>query len=129
LGALEGGNIVKPKIDGTRFGSITISGEVVEHDVLIRQDGKVKKRKKELSKAKYGTSHTVSVEEAKHIYEEGAERLIVGTGHNGMLELSEGAAKYFREKECSVEMLPTPRAVKAWNAAHGHVIGMFHVTC
>lgn len=129
MGNLEGVTIVKPKIDDTTFGSITISGEVVEHDVLIRQDGRVKKRKKKLSKARYGTSHKVSVEEAEHIYEEGAKRLIVGTGHNGMLELSEEAAEYFREKECSVELLPTPRAVKAWNAAHGHVIGMFHVTC
>jgi hypothetical protein len=120
---------VKPKIDDTHFGSITISGEVVEHDVLIRQDGKVKKRKKKLSKSKYGTSHRVSVEEARHIYEEGAERLIVGTGHHANLELSEEAAEYFRGKECSVELLPTPRAVKAWNRAHGHVIGMFHVTC
>lgn len=120
---------MKPKIDDIRFGSITISGEVVEHDVLIRQDGKVKKRKKKLSKAKYGTSHRVSVEEAEHIYEEGAKRLIVGTGHNGMLELSEEAAEYFRQKKCSVELLPTPRAAEAWNAAHGRVIGMFHVTC
>jgi hypothetical protein len=120
---------MKPKIDGTRFGSITISGEVVDHDVLIRQDGKVKKRKKKLSKAKYGTSHKVSVEEAKYIYEEAAERLIVGTGHNGMLDLSQEAAEFFREKECSVKLLPTPRAVKAWNTAHGRVIAMFHVTC
>ncbi len=120
---------MKPKIDDTRFGSITISGEEVEHDVLIRQNGKVKKRKKKLSKVKYGTSHKVSVEEAEHIYEEGAERLIVGTGQYGTLELSQEAAEFFREKECSVEMLPTPRAVKAWNRAHGHVIGMFHVTC
>ncbi len=67
---------MKPKIDDTRFGSITISGDVVDHDVLIRQDGKVKKRKKKLSNARYGTSHKVSVEEARHIYEEGAERLV-----------------------------------------------------
>ena len=116
---------MKPKIDDTRFGRITISGQVVEHDVLIRQDGKVKKRKKKLSKAKYGTSHTVSAEEAEHIYEEGAEKLIVGTGHHARLELSEEAAEYFRKKQCSVELLSTPRAVNA----RGHVIGMFHVTC
>ncbi len=126
---MEGGKTVKPKIDATRFGSITISGEVVEHDVVIRQDGKVKKRKKKISKAEYGTSHKVSVGEAQHIYEEGAKRLIVGTGQNGMLELSEEAAEYFREKGCSVELLPTPRAAEAWNTAHGRVIGMFHVTC
>jgi len=71
------------KIDGARFGSITIDGETYSHDVLIRLDGTVKKRKKKLSKAVYGTSHRISLEEAQHVYQEGAERLIVGTGHTG----------------------------------------------
>lgn len=126
---LKGENTVKPWIDDTRFGRITIAGEVYDHDVLIRLDGKVKKRKKKLSKEKYGTSHKVSLEEAKLIFEEGVQRLIVGTGQNGMLELSEEALAYFKKKGCSVELLPTPRAVEAWCAAEGAVVGMFHVTC
>jgi hypothetical protein len=46
-------------------------GELYGHDVVIRLSGKVKKRKKKLSKAKYGTSHKVSLEEAEHIFEVG----------------------------------------------------------
>jgi hypothetical protein len=67
---------MKPSIDGTQFGSITISGERYEHDVVIRLHGKVRKRKKKLSKVKYGTSHKVSLEEAEHIFDMGAKRLI-----------------------------------------------------
>jgi hypothetical protein len=120
---------MKPRIDGTRFGSITIEGETFERDVLIRLNGEVKKRKKKLSKAVYGTSHVVSLEEAKHVYERGAERLIIGAGQSGLVELSEEAADYLRRKECRVELLPTPEAIKAWNEAKGAVIGLFHVTC
>jgi hypothetical protein len=120
---------MKPSIDGTEFGSITISGEHYEHDVVIRLSGEVKKRKKKLSKAKYGTSHTVSLEEAEHIFEAGAKRLILGSGQTGYVVLSDEAAEYFRRSGCSVELLPTPRAIAAWNAARGDVIGMFHVTC
>ena len=120
---------MRPSIDGTEFGSITISGELFEHDVVIRLSGKVKKRRKKLSKAKYGTSHKVSLEEAEHIFEAGAKRLILGSGQDGNVELSDKAAKYFRKKGCSVELLPTPQAITAWNAARGDVIGMFHVTC
>lgn len=120
---------MKPKIDSTEFGSITISGERFEHDVVIRLGGNVKKRKKKLSKAVYGTSHKVALEEAKHIFEEGARRLIVGAGQNGLLELSKDAADYFVKKACSVELYPTPKAVEAWNSAKGSVIAMFHVTC
>ncbi len=120
---------MKPVIYGTEFGSITIAGEQYEHDVVIRLSGKVKKRKKKLSKAKYGTSHKVSREEAEHIFDAGATLLIIGTGQGGNLDLSEQAADYFRENGCEVQLLPTPRALLAWNAAAGAVIGMFHVTC
>jgi hypothetical protein len=125
----RGSHVVKPSIDKTKFGSITISGELYDYDVLIRLNGKVKKRKKKLSKAKYGTSHKVSLEEAEHIFEAGAERLIVGTGQSGYIVLSDKAADFFRRNGCSVQLLPTPEAVKAWNEAKGAVIGMFHVTC
>jgi hypothetical protein len=120
---------MKPRIDATEFGSITIAGIVYEHDVLIRLDRQVKKRKKKLSKAVYGTSHKMSIDEAKHVYEKGAERLIGGTGQEGMLELSAEAAEYLERHDCKVKLLPTPRAVEAWNDADGSTIGLFHVTC
>jgi len=118
-----------PHIDSTRFGSIVIAGETYEHDVVIRLSGKVKKRKKKLSKAQYGTSHRISVEEAEHVHEDGASRLIVGAGQSGCVELSEAAAHFLRKKGCSVDLHPTPRAIEVWNSATGPVIGMFHVTC
>jgi len=68
---------MNPKIDKTKFGTITISGTKYDYDVIIRLDGRVEKRKKKLSKAIYGTSHTISLDEAKYVYENGAEQLIV----------------------------------------------------
>ncbi|MGZ3593489.1 MAG: Mth938-like domain-containing protein [Syntrophales bacterium] len=120
---------MKPSIDSTEFGTIVISGELYEHDVVIRLSGKVKKRQKKLSKARYGTSHKVSLEEAETIFEAGAERLIIGTGQSGMLDLSKEATEFFRQNGCSVQLLPTPEAVTAWNSAECAVIGMFHITC
>ncbi len=120
---------MKPKIDSTRFGSITIKGKVFEHDVLIRPDGQVEKRRKKLSKAVYGTSHIISLDEARHVYQEGDKWLIIGAGQSGLVELSEEAADYFRRHECQVKLLPTPAAIEAWNNAEGAVIGLFHVTC
>ena len=120
---------MKPSIDQTTFGSITIEGTDFEHDVIIRLGGQVKKRKKKLSKAIYGTSHIVSLAEAKHVYEKGTKRLIIGTGQYGNVTLSEEAAGYFTHKQCQVELLPTPQAIQIWNEAHGSVLGLFHVTC
>jgi hypothetical protein len=120
---------MRPQIDRTTFGSITIEGERFEKDVIVRLNGKVKKRKKKLSKAVYGTSHTISLDEAHHVYQKGAERLIVGTGQFGMIELSDEAAGFFEKKGCQVDLLPMKQAIKAWNEAQGAVIGLFHVTC
>jgi hypothetical protein len=120
---------MRPRINGTVFGSITIDGAQYGRDVLIRLSGKVKKRKKKLSKAVYGTSHTVSLDEAKHVHQKGAERLIVGNGQFGLLELSPEAAGFFEDRGCDVELFPTKEAMKAWNEAEGAVIGLFHVTC
>ncbi len=62
---------MKPKIDKTKFGSITVSGKKYEHDILIRLNGEVEKRKKNLSKEIFGTSHIISMAEAEYVYEEG----------------------------------------------------------
>jgi hypothetical protein len=120
---------MEPKIDRTAFGSMTIEGEVFRRDVLIRLGGTVKKRKKKLSKAIYGTSHTISLDEAKHVYQKGAERLIIGAGQYGLVELSDEAAEYLQQKGCQVDLWPMKQAIEAWNEAEGAVIGLFHVTC
>jgi hypothetical protein len=120
---------MRPKIDGTELGSITIEGGVFEHDVVIRLSGRTKKRKKKLSKAIYGTSHVISLDEAKHVLDRGARRLIIGAGQYGNVKLSDEAAAYFERKKCRVDLMPTPEAVEIWNEARGAVIGLFHVTC
>jgi hypothetical protein len=120
---------MRPKIDDTAFGSITIAHEEYDHDVIIRLDGEVKKRKKKLSKALYGTSHIVSLAEAQYVYESGAQRLIVGSGQGGNVTLSGEAQNFFEQMQCAVQLLPTPKAIRCWNEAEGAVIGLFHVTC
>jgi hypothetical protein len=120
---------MNPNIDGSEFGSITIAGRRIDNDVMIRLDGAVAKRQKKLSKAIYGTSHVISLAEAEVIFDKGAERLIIGAGHNGMVGLSDEAADYFAKKKLKVELARTPEAIARWNKARGKVIGLFHVTC
>ncbi len=120
---------MQPHIQNTEFGFITVDDEELDHDIVIRLSGKVKKRKKKLSKELYGNSHTVSLAEAEHVFDEGAERLIIGSGQQGNVKLSEEAERYFKEKGCSVELHPTPEAIQVWNKAEGKTIAMFHVTC
>lgn len=118
-----------PHVDGTAFGWLEIEGARYEHDVLIRLDGSVERRKKKLSKRVYGTSHTISLEEARHVYEEGAATLVIGSGQSGQVHLSPEAQEFFHQRHCRVHLLPTPEAVTVWNDSRGKTIGLFHVTC
>ena len=120
---------MKPKIDKTKFGSITISGKKYENDVIIRLNGKVEKRKKKLSKELFGTSHIISLAEAEYVYEDGGNWIIIGTGQSDMAKLSPEAADFFQEKGCTVKLLPTPEAISCWNGTEEAVIGLFHITC
>ncbi len=120
---------MKPTLTGTGFGWIDVDDQRISHDLLIRLDGEVTKRKKKLSKEVYGTSHTISLAEAKHIFENGAEILLIGAGQFGKVRLSPEAADYFQEKNCRVDVFPTPQALKTWNESKGKLIGLFHITC
>lgn len=121
---------MKPEINSTKFGSIKIEKETFKHDVVINLNGQVKKRKKKLSKAIYGTSHIISLDEAKKVYEKGARLLIIGTGQYSSVTLSEKAEDYFKQKKCKVKLQSTSKAIKTWNNTNDkEIIGLFHVTC
>jgi len=120
---------MKPLINSTAFGSIQVDQVVFDHDIIIDLFGEVKKRKKKLSKKVHGTSHVLSKEEAKFIYQEGMSGVIIGSGQYGALTLSEEARMYFQKKHCAVTLLPTPAAIQIWNKTEGNVVGLFHVTC
>jgi len=121
---------MKPIIDRTEFGSIEIEKSVFKHDVIINLDGQVRKRKKKLSKAIYGTSHIISLDEAKHVYEKGAKLLIIGAGQYSQVNLSDEAEIFFKQEKCKVKLKSTPKAIKTWNKTDEQkIIGLFHVTC
>jgi hypothetical protein len=122
---------VKPKIKGTSFGSITVGKKSYQHDIVIELDGAVRKRKKKLSKRLFGTSHKISLDEIKDVYQKGARQLIVGTGQYGQVCLSEEAATYLADRGCDAVLLPTPEATNKWNETQGRgeTIGLFHITC
>ena len=117
------------EIERTKFGSITIDRKIYEHDVVIRLSGEVIKRKKRLSKKYYGTSHVLSKDEAKFVFEKGCEQFIIGSGQIGNVHLSPEAEAYFAKKGCKVLLQPTREAIRVFNKSHAKKIGLFHVTC
>jgi len=116
-------------IQSTRFGAITIDGKTYEHDVVVRRSGEVVKRKKKLSKKLYGSSHVLSEDEAKYLFEKGCNQVVIGSGQMGNVHLSPEAEAYFERKGCEVVLKPTPQAILTFNRSSAKRIGLFHVTC
>jgi hypothetical protein len=117
------------EIESTTFGTITIDGRTYEHDVVVRLCGEIVKRKKKLSKRLYGTSHVLSEDEAKFLFEKGCDQVVIGSGQFGNVHLSPDAEAYFERKGCEVLLKPTPEAIQMFNRSRAKRIGLFHVTC
>jgi hypothetical protein len=120
---------MKPQINNTKFGSIKVDGKKYKHDIYITLDGKVSKRKKKLSKAIYGSSHTIALDEIQYFFDDQADGIVIGTGQYGVAKLSFEADEFLHSKNCRIHLLPTPRAIDEWNTCEGKLLGLFHVTC
>lgn len=118
-----------PEINATSFGSITIDSKKYDHDVVIGLGGEITKRNKKLSKELYGTSHKISLAEAKFIYTTGVEKLLIGSGMFGRVHLSDEAKTFLEDKSVEVIFAKTSKAIRRWNDASGKMIGLFHITC
>ena len=119
----------KPRISDTSFGSITVDGERYNHDIIITLEGRVKKRRKKLSKEVYGSSHTISLPEIEFVYQEDAEGIIIGSGQYGVARLSKEAWDFMADRQCRVVLKNTPEALQDWNSLKGKWLGLFHITC
>lgn len=120
---------MKPAIQKTSFGSITVENRTYDYDVLIRANGYIEKRKKKLSKKVYGTSHILSLEEAEYLCEEGISKIIIGSGQYGALNLSAEAKDLFDKKHIPVVLADTPHAIVTYNNEDTPCVGLYHVTC
>ncbi len=118
-----------PQVTDTAFGQVTIDGKVYENDVLIRADGKIKKRDKAAVKKRYGTSHMIGPEELARACKGDPQVLIIGTGQDGAAELTEDGAAFVKERGIKVKALPTPSAIEEYSKAKGPKAALIHVTC
>ena len=117
------------RIEQSGWGSITVGGVTYNHDVVIRPDGAVAKRKKTLSKQLYGTSHKISQAEAEQFLVEGIDLLLIGSGLFDRVKLSAEAAELLASLGIRVIVQRTPQAVKTWNQLDQPALGLFHLTC
>jgi len=130
---LRGVEMAMLKIEETGFGYIVVDGRKYRHDIVIHVDGKISKRKKELSKPfKRGIHTPLSWLEIAHLLEENPEIIIIGTGQYGALPILEETVKYMENHGVSFIKAKTPEAIKILNTflkEGRRVASIIHVTC
>lgn len=118
-----------PKLKDVDLGEIKIGGNSVTEDVYIRGDGKIKERKKALSKKEHGTSHVIGIAEIRKACKGGTGLLVVGAGRDGAAKLSPESLKYLQREGIRYKISPTPEAIKEYNRATGVKAALIHLTC
>lgn len=110
------------------FGEIEIDGEHFTHDVVV-EGGRVRRRKKKPSKPyrdEYGHTPLTPKEEVPW----SAPLLVVGTGANGQLPVTDEFYKEAEKRGVQVVARPTSEACKLLaDADPKAVAAILHVTC
>lgn len=105
---------------------ITIGGRAYGQDVYIRVNGKVERRDK-ASKDSPAVPEQIGVDELRRVCRGRPSILILGTGHNTTAALTEEAEQFLFRRGITFETLPTPEAIKTYNAIKGRKAALIHL--
>ncbi len=118
-----------PVLEETQFGRVTVNGRTYKSDLVLRGDGKIKRRNKQAAKAAYGTSHEIGPDEVKKVLKGDVGILVLGTGQQGQAALTAEAEHLLQQRGVTVVSAPTPMALREYNRARGPKAAILHVTC
>lgn len=117
---------MKPNIDSSKKGKISILNETINYDFYINFNGEIVNRAVALSEEEDFSLKTISLFEAGQLYDPNINEMIIGCDADDKLVLSNEATDFFEEKRCKIKLLPIKEAVVYWNRYEGRAVGLFH---
>ncbi|MBN2042354.1 MAG: hypothetical protein JW754_00950 [Candidatus Aenigmarchaeota archaeon] len=111
------------KINSMKFGEITIDNKTYYSDMTVWWDGRIEYREK---------SHVFGVEEFSKIAAKNPEMVVIGTGVEGVVNVSEDMEALANEKNIQVFVDTSPKAIEMFNAFQNEgkkVVAVIHSTC
>ncbi|MDI6860571.1 MAG: MTH938/NDUFAF3 family protein [Caldisericia bacterium] len=111
------------KIESYEFGRIIIDGKEYTRDLIILGD-------KIISNWWREEGHFLQIVDALYVFEFKPEVLIIGTGANGLMKVSDDLIKKLQEEKIDYYILKTKDAVKKFNEIENKKkAALFHLTC
>ena len=117
---------MKLRIDGYSFGRMTVGGKEFTSDLIIHLDGHIQDRWWRAQ------GHNLLPDDITSVLDAGPEKLVIGTGANGLMSVSESVLDLCENRGIEVEVYRTAEAVKRFNKAveaDRVVSACFHLTC
>ncbi|TFG20766.1 MAG: hypothetical protein EU530_02410 [Promethearchaeota archaeon] len=119
------------RIDDTKFGSITIDGQVYPHDVYILPSGKIEKRNKKES-PRIGGHRALGVREIQYVLSFKPEILLIGKGQTGVLPIQADGEEILNSANIPIIIEKTPELILKFNSMDSQKLkigAIFHTTC
>jgi hypothetical protein len=113
-------------ISSYKFGRMVISTKVYTSDLIIYPNGDIDDtwwRK---------NGHSLCIDDITELIESRPEKIIVGTGANGLLKPQELLIKQLKETGIELKTAPTSQAVQLYNESitkQENVAACFHLSC
>ncbi len=118
--------MMKLKINGYSFGTMLVGEREFLSDLIIHSDGRIQ------DNWRRSKGHSLLPDEITTVLDVPPKKLVIGTGANGMMKVSERVLELCNSRGIEVEVCPTAKAVRGFNKAveAGIVVaGCFHLTC
>jgi hypothetical protein len=115
------------RFESFSFGSIQIDGVTYGYDLVIDR-GRIRKRKKKASK-QYRDAYGHTPLSAQEDIPWRCRRLVVGTGAEGGLPVTDEVRKEARLRKVELLSLPTKDAIAILNRGDEDTNAILHVTC
>ncbi len=114
------------KIVDYSFGKMNVGGKEFTSDLILHPDGHIQ------DNWWRAQGHNLIPDDITSVLDEAPEKLIIGTGANGRMSVSESVKKQCEKQGIEIDASPTPEAVTRYNqtAEKGTAVaGCFHLTC
>jgi hypothetical protein len=115
------------RFESFSFGSIQIDGVTYEHDLVIDR-GAIRKRKKKASK-RYRDAYGHTPLTAEEDIPWRCRRLVVGTGAEGGLPVTDEVQREAQLRRVELLSLPTKDAIAILNRGDQESNAILHLTC
>lgn len=116
-----------PQVEWLGAGEVQINGKRYTQDVLIRADGKVRKRPKKLAKRSSSGGNVLSIEEANAAIKGNARALLVGTSTEHGLSVPEDVRSWLTKHDIRLLVAPGPQAVIEFKKLRGPRALLLHL--